>query len=515
VGAVPLLKPEEVVHFVIADQRVKDHLQTAESRRSRKGFRDYLAQYGIHDLGELSPSQMFSLVAARNCAPLIDLLQIPRGKDIYGTSAYASYDLHRPKTTLGPAMQEFLASTPRADREWEVLQDPMDIPEAVPEDLLLRRLAPQEFLRRLTEGELIRFAWIQEDLDENANAPIEQMEASMRQDQSAKTEDQRPFGYLLLDASESMGTSRDRRDEVARGIALAYLLSQFQAGNPTYVNLFRQELSPVYGGEGRGAFESAVNAVLGHSHEGMTQLQGALKLLSQTISSRQSRVDIALVTDGISRLSENPLGSAHLHTFLLGARPEEFEAYTAHQYQESLITLDRWSDFMFRLEPSSMGRASVPRREDVLDAARLLRGIEEEVATAASAEKIRRVQARLGNLKKLIGRYREEESPRDPAIEEAWEGTLAALAQYGAADPIEIAFQNASQWRPVDRELALSLESREVRGLMDVELLQSKWGTYLPPNSFANPLEVILKLIKTFLFKVKRKIRRFRPKRSR
>ncbi|MBC8063501.1 MAG: hypothetical protein H7Y17_01625, partial [Chlorobia bacterium] len=94
-GALPVLKVEDVVSFVVADEDVRDHLRRSEFQRARVGFRDYVAGYGIHDLGEITESQMFALVAARNAASLIDLLRIPRGKDRTTNKAYASYDLHR------------------------------------------------------------------------------------------------------------------------------------------------------------------------------------------------------------------------------------------------------------------------------------------------------------------------------------------------------------------------------------------------------------------------------------
>ncbi len=314
----PVLKAEDVVSFVISDQRVQEHLRHAEQRRSRLGFRDFVAQFGIHDLGELTESQIFAFVAARNTSPLIDLLQIPRGKDATGESAHGTYDLHRQKTSLGPSLREFLGSPPMIDQEWEVLRDPEDIPEAIPEDLLLRRLAPKEFLRRLTEGELLRSAWVQEDIDPLKETPIETQDLAIRHQEKAAKVDARPFGYLLLDASESMGSGRDRRNEVARGIALAFLLSQFESGNPTVVHLFRHELSPLIGGEGRAAFESAVSAVLAHSHEGMTSLQGALKILADSMRQDHARIDIVVITDGVTRLLQNPVEDAHLHTFLVG-----------------------------------------------------------------------------------------------------------------------------------------------------------------------------------------------------
>lgn len=502
------MKAEEVSPFAIVDEKLHEHLRRAEQQRSRLPFRDYIAQFGFYDLGELSEGQMFALVAARNTAPIIDLLQIPRGRDTREVGGHASYDLYRRKTSLGPALQAYLTSSPSYEQEWEVLRDPEDIPEAIPEDLLLRRLAPREFLRRLAEGELLRSAWLQDETSDEDQSPREVPEDQIRGRDSASKEDARPYGYLLLDASESMGTARDRRDEVARGLALAFLLSQFESGNPTVLHLFRHELSPTLGGEGRPAFESAVAAILAHSHEGMTNLQGALKLLTETMKTRYDRIDIALITDGVTRLTDNPLGEAHLHTFLVGVRPEEFDAISATQYQESLLKLKSWSDFMFRIEPSIMDQASVPRRQDVLDVARLLYGLEEEWGGCASAERVRRVQVRLWNIHKFLDRYRAHNPGADPEIDEANVHVMQAIEKYGRADSVEVARVNSSQWTPVDRDLMLSLETREQVGVLGGPSLGVKWIEKSRPQELNDIFEVILKLLRALADKLTRRRRR-------
>lgn len=488
----PLLKVEDVVSYVIGDEKVREHLRRSEIQRTRLGFRDYAARFGIYDLGELSDSQLFAIAAARNCAPIIDLLQIPRGKDRLGQNAYASYDLHRRKTSLSPAINAFVSSAPSSDQEWEVLHDPEDIPYAIPEDLLLRRRAPREFLRRLTERELLRSAWIQEDFDDLNSKPLDSPDASMRPDESRSMEDARPFGYLLLDASESMGTGRDRRDEVARGLALAYLLSQYEAGNPTSLYLFRHELSPTFGGETRAQFESAAAAVLAHSHEGMTNLQSALQLLSSVMSTQQQRVDIALITDGVTRLTENPLGDCHLHTFLVGVRPEEFDEIGGAQYHDSLLQLRTWSDFMFRIDPAVMRNASIPRREDVLDFGRILYGIREELEEVATPEMVRRIQNRLRNLVRFVSRYREFHGVGDGEIDALWQESRALSESIGKSEPVSIAMRNTTGWSPLDKDLAIALESRELATVLDTVPQGTKWSfrVYVPPKTLS-PWEVL------------------------
>lgn len=503
----PLVRVEEVASFVISDDRTKDHLRRCENARSRQGFREYCAQFGIHDLGEVTEYQMFSLIAARNTAPIIDLLQIPGGKDSKGKDD-RSYDLRRRKTTLGPAIQSFLDPVPSHDQEWEVLRDPEDIPEAIPEDLLLRRLAPKEFLRRLAEGELLRSAWVQDDLDDLLHAPIEAPEESLDPNQDSGKEDKHPFGYLLLDASDSMGTGRDRRDEVARGIALAFLRTQFEAGNPTYLYLFSHELSPAFGGESRAAFESAVAAILAHPYQGMTNLQGSLKLLAERMLLTTERVDIALITDGVTRMTECPLGDAHLHTFLVGVTPEEFDPFAAGQYQDSLVKLNHWSDFMFRIDPSLMASASTPRREDVLDFGKILYGIETEIASVGSAGMCKRVFARIWNLLALIARYKEHNGAVDPEVDELFTWAKNIHGSVAAHDPSRVAFDNAAKWTPVERDLTLAVEQRELRTIFDDQEISIAVvdKTQTSSANLFEALAMLLKAIKRLLRRRRRRI---------
>ncbi len=499
----PLLDVNEVVKYVIGDERVWDHIRRQENRRSKIGFRDFASQFGIHDLGELSESQLMSLVAARNTAPIIDLLRIPSGKAQMGQHGVANYDLHRRKTALAPALTDLLASTPGDDQEWEMLRDPEDIPYAVPEDLLLRRLAPKEFLRRLTEGELIRSAWIQDDVDEQLWRESQTPETASRPESGATSQDARPHGYLLLDASESMGSGRDHRDEVARGLALAYLRSQFESGNPTVVYLFRHELSPVYGGENRSAFEAAVGAILAHSHEGMTNLQGALKLLADAMRVHQGRVDIALITDGITRLTQNPVEGCHLHTFLVGVRPEEFDKVDSEQYQGSLDQLRTWSDHMYHIDPDIMKNASVPRKEDVIDFGRILIGLDEQSFTCATDRKFERVQQRLVNLRAVIDRYRRHHGHDEVQIEELHQRVEVLINRLGSPDTKSAVSKSIEGWTRLDRELMEAIELREMRSIASADVLGPTWGKITDPPKAITLWEALLPLLRY----VKRKAR--------
>lgn len=495
----PLLKAQDVAPFLILEEKTLEHLRRTESERSRIGFCMYVAQYGIRDLGELSESQLFALSAARNLSSVIDLLQIPSSKTEEGQSGYEKYDLHREKTSLSPSVKSFLSMAPSHDQELEVLRHPEDIPQAIPEDQLLRRRAPQEFLRRLTEGELLYTAWVQGEEDTQTRVQQQAPDEGLREGQKSAPEDTRPYGYLLLDASESMGTGRDQRSEVSRGAALAFLLSQFQSGNPTSLFLFRHELSPQIGGESRTAFEEAVVSILRHPYEGMTNLQGALKLLSEQLVEKHERVDIALITDGITRLTEKPFDGVHLHTFLLGARPEEFDSFGNAQYQESIFKLRSWSDFMFRFSPEIMQRVSIPRREDVLDFGKILRDVDHEWSDAGTSHKLKRVQRRLHNLIAFINRYRDAQTMPDAEIDALLREAREAEKKIGTQDTEEVAFHNAMHWTPLDRELMHALETRESASILDQQTAGTVWKLKTEPVQYTNLFEALRMLFRHLL----------------
>ena len=495
----PLIDIEKVGKTKLAEPSLKHHLSKAEEVRGRLKFPEFARQFGIFDLGELTPNQLFSITVARNIAPAIDLLRIPAGKNRNADDAYGAYDQNRPKTSFGPALREYLSHAPSLDQEWDILTNPEDIPEAIPEDLLLRRLAPKEFTRRMTEGELLKSSWVNDDPDPLDKAEIDQNQLSIQQDVSAKAEDHRPYGYILLDASESMGSSRDRRDEIARGLALAFLLNQYESGNPCLVYLFRSDLSYPVGGESREQFERAAAVILRHDHTGMTNLQGTLGAMADQLLVERDRVDIALITDGITRLTDNPLGEAHLHTFLLGATPEELDKQGAAQYKESILKLDYWSDYLLKFSPDEMTWVSIPDQKDILSLLPLLHGFESEMTGSASAEKIAQIQRRLKNIDLMMNRYLTLSEPMIPKIEVLISRISELIAKFSTASPDQISIENAIQWTKVDRDLALALETRELKGVLTEKIDATGFNIYGQGQQFENLWVALWRMFKILL----------------
>lgn len=462
------LEPGELLKRLVHSADEQRRLAAGAQELSRYSLADDIRHAGIQDLGELTPEQALCFVAARNLQPCISLLGLPFNPRVLEDQSTAqSYDVYRPKTTIGPALKEFMAKFPGDDSEFAVLHDPEDIPEAVPEDLLLRRHAPKEFLRRMTEGELIKNSWIHQEVEEELTGTG----AGEEPDLSIVESDGdgiAPFhGYLLLDASESMGTGRDPRGIVARGLALAYLKSQYIRGNPTVLYLFRQTLSNAFGGVDRAGYSDAVSVVLKHSHDGLTNLQDNLGALAAIYSMGSERTDIALITDGITRLTKNPLSGAHLHTFLLGEKPEEFDKFTAAQYADSKKLLREWSAFFYTIEPGALREAIAPHAHDVLSlipaAERAIDELESVVSRKYTAQLLRRlkiVHTLIQEMEKVYGKS------IDPKIDQLKERIAPYLQSQRVEELKQQADEHMRDMSTLDRETMMALEKRQTQSIL-------------------------------------------------
>lgn len=443
----------------------KARLIALQEARCTQPILDFIREFGVFDLGELDEGQTLAFIAARNLMMAVDLLEIPQGKDPRGADAHLAYDVRRPKTTLGMGVRPYLEAVPSEEQDLDSLTGPEDIPFAVSEDLLLRRRAPKEFLRRLTEGSLLRIGWLQTEQDPTRSRAVEDPATAADATQSAAADEQGSFGYLLLDASESMGTGRDDRNVVARGLALAYLRSQILAHNPSRMFLFRQQLSQGYEVRGLPDLPPAVAKVLRHGHYGMTNLQDTLGELAEQMTKASRRADVILITDGITRLHESPLGSAHLHTFLLGDQPEELDGFGSEQYQSSLKKLRDWSDFFLKIGPAAMREVLIPTRSDLLSLRNYVFISQGELAARITDRKRDRILRRLQNIQGLVDRFKQRHS-LDAELRE-FEASLAAARAATAPAGLQVA--ELGEATPRDQELALMLEASELRSILQGE----------------------------------------------
>ncbi len=459
------LHPERMLRFVISSEEVNQRLERRLLRRRQHPFHELYESIGILDFGELDGVQVLALVAARNFMMTMDLLDIPQRKGPRPEDA--KEDLNLPQTSIGPSFRQFLCDVPSSDYDFDVLTDPEQVPMAVPEDLMLRRRAPREFLRKMTEGELMRYSWLEheQELLDDTEEEQEQETPSVLEADSGE-EKRGVFGHLLLDASESMGWERDTRNIAGRGLALAFHFAQMEAGNPIHLHLFRSHLEEeMSADESRGHAQVAA-AILTHDHSGMTGLQSTLEELVPRLQERAERVDIVLITDGLTRLTKNPLNGVHLHTFLLGDQSLDREKGNLEQVKDAEEKLFQWSDYFFELSPGLMAEACVPLRQDVLLMEHVLENFEADVRGAATAAFVRQVHQRALNLRTLVRAYREAHPGADAEIDALHKRATSLCNHIAVSDPVALAMENTAEWNQADRDAAIGLEDREVRSVL-------------------------------------------------
>ena len=68
--------------------------------------------------------------------------------------------------------------------------------------------------------------------------------------------------------------------------------------------------------------------------------------------------------------------------------------------------------------------------------------------------------------------------------------------------------KNAAHWTPIDRELTLALETRELRSLIDQpENLEAKWTLKVVPETFVSPWRAMIMLIESLIARARAKVR--------
>ena len=140
---------------------------------------------------------------------------------------------------------------------------------------------------------------------------------------------------------------------------------------------------------------------------------------------------IALVTDGISRLTQNPLHDEELHTFVLGDLSDEERA------GGTVAVLKQWSDTFRRIWKTWFGQLLAPRWDDCQAAAALLaQRLRDRSPAGSDAATLRRLLKNVRHLLQEHKRSLDREAPAPPnaqALEEVLNEAEQALSQDGDA----------------------------------------------------------------------------------
>lgn len=363
----------------------------------------YLADFGL-TLGDLDPHQLAMFVAARNLAKEIEGLELPvaSNETSVGDDSLAEHDTADELT----AYQRDLADSELPADEMDVapIRAVEDMARIFPTQWLLEEIWPEAFYAKLAERELLMPLWRQPTRgpqDDSDDSPDRELV-----EQQAKPDTVRQHAYVLLDTSRSMN-DRDRRGIVARGLAIAFLHKGQESRSRLYLRPFTAAAGDLSSGRGVNDFHAIVRRIISLPHAGQTRIQAALEQAVRDIRSGGAfqRADILLITDGMSRLTQNPLADESLHTFLVG------DLLEARESAGPVNTLKAWSRTFRRIWKGAFSEILVPTLEDCLTATESLQTLARDLpqddspCSAATFDRmLANIRSLLADMKRSLGK---------------------------------------------------------------------------------------------------------------
>lgn len=336
-------------------------------------LRETLSLLGF-ELGELTREQLAIVLAARALRTVLASLQIDYSSTRAAGGEAASLP---PPSTVADRQTDHPAGPPAAaevntdtDDDVGPLEGLHQIAQSLPAELACLGLEPLEFMRRLVTGELRGIVRIPAPAPPR---PSPRWEPAHRPDQSDVPPVIRPLvAHVLLDVSESMG-KRDRRGVVARGAALAFLLMSHEREADLQLTPFASAPGETTSVKGVSGLHAQATRVLTVPNSGSTNIQGTLaKIAAEALPSQ--RTDLLLITDGLSTLSTNPLGSAHLHTVRIIVSEGEWNDRLQQELEGNMKILRQWSDTLIEMDLKAIMREIRPNLDDVLPFGHQLEG---------------------------------------------------------------------------------------------------------------------------------------------
>jgi plasmid stabilization system protein ParE len=375
----------------------------------------YLAEFGL-TLADLDPEQVLMFVAARNAARYLLQLEIPvalprEQQPGSGLRELESETRRRAATYFDDYLP---AHVPDDQMGIGLIQGVEDLPRIFPTQWLLEEVCPPAFYAKLADNELFMPRW--EQPTGNPQGGDDDARQWQLLDELAAAQATRHHAYVLLDTSRSMN-DRDRRGTVARGLALAFLLHGHDRQAWLHVRPFAARVSELSSGAGNADFQAIARRVVELPNAGQTRIQFALEQATADVRTAGPcrRADILLITDGMSRLTRNPMVGERLHTFVLGNLPKK------DRVSGAIATLKAWSQTFQHLWQHEFAETLIPRAGDVRAATAVLEHAlahSTDLSDPAAADRLRRiadnVQAllaefdRLGNPGTLSPEVRED-----------------------------------------------------------------------------------------------------------
>ncbi len=187
-----------------------------------------------------------------------------------------------------------------------------------------------------------------------------------------------------------------------RGLALEFLRKGHAERARLTVRPFTDDVGDLLSGTSRDEFLQIVRQVVELPNRGQTRIQTALEHAVRDIRSEGPCLgaSILLVTDGISRLTHNPLGEEKLHTFLLGDLFEETAG------AGTVTTLKSWSQSFRRVWKSHFPEFLVPAWSDCESAMRFVQLLQADRGEDASGTRGGRIDRAVKNVRFLVDEFK-------------------------------------------------------------------------------------------------------------
>ncbi len=380
----------------------------------------YLGLFDL-DLGQVTSEQVSMFIAARAVAEYVEDLAIPiatRPKPDEETTV-REIETELPIALTGYVSDPVGADLPSNDMDVTTIQSAEQLARIFPNQWLLEEICPDAFYAKLAQRELLMPEW--QRPTQNPEDSYDDSPDHERIEDQALPDTPKQHAYLLLDTSRTM-CDHDRRGPVARGLALAFLLSGHRQRSQLNFRPFTEQAADLSSGTSREDFRTIVRRVIDIPNAGQTRIQKALEQAVHDVRDAGPclRADVMLISDGISRLTENPFRDEHLHTFLVADLMAEDESTGI------IRTLRDWSRTFRRVWKSRFKEILEPTIADLQAANAQLRAFADHAEV--SDEEAARLHQMLENVKYLAAEFKKAAGKKAPVPEEvqAIERDLAA-----------------------------------------------------------------------------------------
>jgi len=313
-------------------------------------------------LEDISPSQLSYFLAARALVPLIHELELPSTQSLAAQEKHSKF-FNQSSNSLPNSQMEFQRHP--SDLFTFGAAKVSELKYVLPHQLCY----PEETLLYLLQnGKIQRRKMIK--ISEEASNENRNRETELGSADSSKISCSAQRAYLLLDVSQSMNGDRspdrkvpDRRGVIARGLGLAFIYDAKERETQVHFRPFSTAVGKRASARVSREMAPIVSELIQLSNLGSTALQAGLEAAAKDLFEidQGARVDIMLITDGISHLSGNPVVGKHLHTFLIG----DSVPPSSKGQGGVLDKLTDWSETFKRIWDQQFAEFLAPRADDI------------------------------------------------------------------------------------------------------------------------------------------------------